>query len=228
MKSLAIVVALSGSASAGHRTCHEVSSVVGYQECSRFGVGWSGRSMSWELGGAVLELPFEPIDRMVTTNDAHATAPNGSLRVHAIRLRNVYGLTDHFYIASDLVLGSMSSMPTILIDVVARDGSTIGGQQRGWLTGLELAAGLRTNTGPLQLGGELAFGPRLALISTDRAPGALFSQADLALEARVHASVFLSPHWSAGVMLGTSMVERADTSITIAIALHVFPYDGGR
>jgi hypothetical protein len=80
----------------------------------------------------------------------------------------------------------------------------------------------------LVLGTELAFGPRLVAFSDDRLPGVLFGQGGPVLEARAHASVWLSMHWTTGVMLATSMLARDDVSITFALGLHAFPYDGGR
>jgi hypothetical protein len=227
---IALALAATGSAAtAGHRACHEASSVVGYEECTRFGVGWSGRSLSWELGGAIVQLPFDAIDRALATSpNTHAVAPSRTGRAHVVRLRSVYGLTEHFYVASELELGALTVMPAIVLDPVARDEVSSASDESGWLISGMLAAGLRTVTGPIRFGGELAFGPRLAVFSTERAPDVLFGQSAVALEARVHASVWLSPRWSAGVMLGTSVFERADTSITFGLGLHAFPYDGGR
>jgi hypothetical protein len=91
-----------------------------------------------------------------------------------------------------------------------------------------LAAGMRQSVGLVTLGTELAFGPRSEVYTNAALPGATFVQFGLAFEARANASVWLSPHWSTGVMLATSLLDRNDVSITLALGVHAFPYDGGR
>jgi hypothetical protein len=212
-------------AAAGHRVCHEDSAVVGYQRCSRFGTEWSGATLSWELGSAWLRFPLDAIDRMTSTG--HVVAPASTGTATALRLRDLYGFTEHFYVASELTFGWMTTMP--LLDVAPTRGAMpTGDGTNGYLGAGMLAAGLRSSLGPITLGSELAFGARLAVFSSDRVPGVLFGQGGPILEARAHANVWLSMHWSLSTMLATSVVERGDTSITVSLGLHAFPFDGGR
>ena len=224
---LAIVVLSTSPAIAHPRHCDEESDVVGYQRCSRFGTGWSGeRTLAWELGATMLRMPFDAVDR--TVDAGHVIAPAGTAAVSAIRLRNIYNLARHFYIATELSLGKLTGAPELVIEPAARDIMSLDGGTHGTLFDGMLAAGTRASLGPVAVGSELAFGPRVLIYSKADLPGVLFGQGGVALEARVHASVWLSPHWSAGVMLATSVLERDDVSITCGLGLHAFPFDGGR
>lgn len=230
---VAFVVFAASPAIAGHRRCHEASAVVGYQRCSRLGAGWSGPTLAWELGGAMLRVPLDAIDRRVdvtsdgATSAYHVVSPTESGAAAAARLRNLYGLTEHMYLASELTLGRLKA-PSLAIQPVAREVMSLDDTTTGWLFAGMLAVGARSSIGPVVLGTELAFGPRLVTFSNDRLPGVLFGQGGPVLEARAHASAWLSMHWTTSVMLATSLFARNDVSITFAIGLHAFPYDGGR
>src|SRR5947207_15978026 len=62
---LIIALATSSPALAGHRHCEETSSVVGYQQCSRFGAMWGGATLAWELGVTAQRFRFDAIDHDV-------------------------------------------------------------------------------------------------------------------------------------------------------------------
>ncbi len=224
MKVLLVIVALSSPAIAGRR-CDEQSTVVGHQRCTRFGAGWSGATLSWEFGATALRVPLDAIARDTPTG--HVTAAATTVVATAGRLRDLYGFGEHFYLASELTLGRLTP-PNLTIDPVARETMPFTAQDRGWLFEGMLAAGTRSSVGPIVLGTELAFGTRLMIFSDHRIPAVLFGQGGPVLEARAHASVWLSMHWSAGLMLATSVVERDDISLTISLGLHAFPFDGGR
>lgn len=226
------LLGLSSPAMAG-RHCAEVSAVVGYQRCSRFGTEWTGGTLSWELGLTIQRIPFDPIDKDV---DVMQAGNRTSYRVHApgsigsatgLRLRDIYGLADHFYVTSELTLGRLTVGPQLDISPVARTAMPIENATTGVLVEGLLAAGARSSLGVVHLGTELAFGPRAVLYSNDRLQGALFNQSGLLVEARAHASMWLSMHWTIGVMAATSVIDRHDVSMTLSLGLHAFPYDGG-
>jgi len=230
---VALIVLATSSAIAGHH-CVEESEVVGYQRCSRFGVGWTGRTLGWELGATMLRVPIDPIDRDVevmrngATSSYRVVTPPSLGAATGLRLRNLYGLTDHFYLATELTLGHLTAMPSLGIEPVVRDTMPVDDTTTGWLFGGMLAAGVRSSAGIVALGGELAFGPRAVVFSNSSLPGVLFGQGGPALEARAHASVWLSMHWTIGAMAATSVFDRHDVSMTLTLGLHAFPFDGGR
>ena len=218
------VVLASAPAYAGH-ACHETSEVLGHQTCSRFGTGWSGPTLAWELGWTMQRVPLDAVDRETPT--VHATSAAASGDVRGLRLRSLYDLVEHFYIVTDVAVGALSRPPLVL-DPVQRTTMPVDATTSGWMFAGVLGAGGRVAVGPIVLRSELAFGARLAEYADPRVPATFFGQGGPILEARADASVWLSLHWSAGVMLATSLVEHNDTSITFGLAVHAFPYDGNR
>lgn len=229
MKAAAAVVgvALSSATALAHpHSCHEVSETLGHQVCSRFGAGWSGATLAWELGWTSQRMPLDAIDR--DTVAGRATAAASVVDAQGLRLRSLYDLLDHFYVATELVAGrfagprlAVAAAP--LARVMAPTDDT-----RGSMFGGVLAAGGRASLGPLVLRSELAFGSRFALFSDPHVPATLFGQGNVVLEARASASAWLSMHWSAGVVVATSLRERDDVAITVNLGLHALPFDGGR
>ena len=228
---VAAILAASTVAAAHHRTCVETSDVVGYRECSRFGDRWSGgRSLSWELGAVALTLPIDPIDQPLDPVDParRGISAGGSASATALRLRSLYGLAPHFYVASELTFGAITNAPLIAVAPAARNATSMPNETRGHVLGGMLAAGTRSMVlDHITFGTEVAFGPRVTLLTAPRAPDTLFGQGGMTLEARAHGTVWMSPHWSAGVMFATSLVERGDYSVTLALGLHAFPFDWG-
>lgn len=228
---LGLLVFATSPAFAGHRHCTEQSDVVGYQHCSRFGLtGWTGRTLSWELGVTMQRIQFGSIDQDVQSGSSsnHFVARRVLGSATGARLRNLYGLTDHFYLATELTFGRLMTAPQLAITPTAREVMPVANTTTGSLFEGLLAAGTRSSLGFLTLGTELAFGPRMILFSSSRLPSALFYQGGPTLEARAHASIWLSMHWTIGVMAAASAFDRHDVSITFGLGLHAFPYDGGR
>ena len=232
---IAAILATPAVAVAGHRHCSETSTVVGYQQCSRFGAGWAGATLGWELGLTVQSFRFEAVDRDVDvaragqTTAYHVTSTAEPGAATALTLRNLYNLTEHVHVATELAFGHLVDEPRLAIGPVAREMTPMETTSRGWLFGGLLAVGVHASPlGSVTVGTEIGFGPRMIVFETAQLPGTLFGQGGPALEARVHAALWVSPHWTIGALVSTNVLAADEHSLTLALGLHAFPYDGGR
>lgn len=228
----AIVVCLITAPAIAHahpRHCEEVSSVVGDQQCSRFGDRWSGVTLGWELGMTTSTFQLDPIDEDVMTRDGarHVSATAQPDMTVGASLRLVYNLTPHFHLVSELVGARLLGEPNLTV-ASPREMSPIAGTFRGYRTTDLLGAGAHTSVAGITLGSELGIGPRVLLFETAQLPGTWFGQGGLAVAARVTASMWLSPHWSLGALVSTDMLARQERTVTLSLGLHAFPFDGGR
>ncbi len=211
---------------AGHR-CVEVSDVVGYQQCSRYGATWSGATLWWELGLTSTRVELDPVDRAVTGGRVISAA--GAFTANGPRMRDLYGIGEHLYIGSELLFGHIAHGPGLMWVAAARGGTTpTSSSTTGTVAGSALLIGARFNAGPVRFGLELAAGPRFAFLTSTAFPSTIFGGGGLVLETRAEASVWISPHWSVIGLAGTSLLDSHEASLTVGLGVHAFPFDGGR
>ncbi len=212
MKALLILVALAAPRRAEAKGCHEVSRVVGYSRCWRFGWWSSTSAMSWDAGASWLRFDARPSDAMAA-DDRPVTALG-------FRGRALIGFPHQLYVVAQADLAEMIGSPQL---ITARGGSMPS--PSGGSVGQEtLALGWRTPLGPLTVAGELAPGARLTKWTAgDIALSAAWS---FLLQARAKADVWLAPGWSLGVAAGSDVLHLGDYSVAITLGLHVVPYDG--
>ncbi len=223
-----VIVLLVGTAPAfAGRHCAEVSDVVGYQQCSRYGSMWSGASLWWELGLSSTRIDIDPIER--DAMGTHVISAPGSFTAMGPRIRNLYGLREHFYVGSDVMFGRVGNGPMLVSDGTARgDSPSLGQRTSGAIGSCLLLIGTRYGAGPVRFGLELAWGAHFEYLTSTAYPSTIFAGAGFALETRAEASVWLSPHWSAVGLAGVSLLDAHDASLTVGLGLHAFPFDGGK
>lgn len=203
--------------SSPRRRCEEVSGVVGYRRCSRFGSAWS--TPSW--------VPSLMIDIGVTS---HRLANVGRSETLA---RTVGGEEDDrshvLALAPDLRLGF--AFPHFYVGVEASAGvvrfadqfETPGGYVRGGGV-----AGIASNSSAWSVAGELAVGHEMILARRHSRDGMQpdLIRSGLALDVRLRASLWATPWITIGAAVGTSAIHRGEASVGLFIALHGRAYDG--
>jgi hypothetical protein len=226
---LAIALALVPAvAEAGH-SCHEVSHVVGYERCSRFG-GWARSPSIWIEGGAVaLRFDPGPLDAIGsgTNGVVHlTTAPGDSRPINATggRFRDLIGFRGG-YLGSELDVATFSDGPQLVVDASPRGGITMASSS-GTVFQPKLLLGYRQLVGPLSLGLEAAGGFRG--ITFDAGGSQSSFQMWGLLEVHARADWWISEHWTVGAQAATDVLRSHDDSIALTLGVHVTPWDGLR
>src|SRR5438067_653244 len=135
MKAILFAIVLAPSIAAASHHCHETSTIVGYERCSRFG-GWSwGATMWWEAGAAMLRYSPKLIDATSSVPNADGTytqyrvtaAPGDPRELTATggRLRSQMGLGRHFYLGGEATIAPVTSGPHLVANVSARGTTTM-------------------------------------------------------------------------------------------------------
>jgi hypothetical protein len=228
MKTIAVMVALAMLAPrAEAKGCHEISDVVGYEKCSRFGtwspdlsyprasfdVGYLHRSFASQpfvLGGPGSPLVVtEPTDL-----DTGGSMPGWfRVRIH---------VDDLFYVGADFGAGWLSQVPVSGAPVTD---SVIG-------TAHALVGARFLDTRLVSLGVELAGGGRIVgLDSCDAKTMACASdtsvlQTHRELELRAVADIWLAPRFTLDIGYGRSVIDRGDSSLMISLGFHFRAMDG--
>ena len=224
---ITLVLLVSTTPAFAGRHCAEVSDVVGYQQCSRYGSMWSGGSLWWELGLSTTRVEIDPIDRDVM--GTRVISASGTFTAIGPRMRNLYGLREHFYVGSDAMFGDIGNGPRLASDGTARgDMPSLDQGTSGAIGAVLLLIGARFNAGPVRFGLELASGAHFEYLTSTAFPSTIFASGGFALETRAEASVWLSAHWSAIGLAGLSLLDSHDASLTVGLGFHAFPFDGGK
>ena len=227
VKLVALVALVPAVAEAGH--CYEVSHVVGYERCSRFG-GWS-RSPSLWIEGGVVALHIDPgaLDVIATApgGPVHlTTAPGDGRAIDATggRFRDLIGFRGGYF-GSETDLATFSDGPQLVVDASPRGGVTMTSSS-GTIFQAKVLLGYRQLFGPVSLALEAAGGFRGVVFDAMGAQ-APFQMSGL-LEAHAHADVWVSEHWTVGAQVGTDVVHMHDDSLALTLGVHLTPYDGMR
>lgn len=245
-------IALAGAlvakpAEAHRRRCREVSSVVGYQECTRFAGRWGlpswVPSLSLDLGLVAHRFNAEPIDeRGIVT---HFGMPysyrvigvpedDRAFTARALALRMTATFHGRFYGGAEEELGGLGQAPRLATETAQATGPIPAMASSGGLyMGARGLLGVQTGIERLTMAGELAAGVRMIVFDT-RSQLMGDSQSDSVLqvrsvlEARARASYWLSPWIAVGVSFGTSLVDRGDVAIGVDVSASSRTFGGRR
>lgn len=223
MKALVLAcVAIAAAAPRAHaKGCHEVSNVVGYEHCSRFGA-WSRDQpmfpLRFEWGWLHQDfpthpftLPDVPIARVASERGMQNTVTDG------VAMRYLGG-NRLFYGGIELDTSGLVQEPQFA-----------GLPASGVSWSIVTIEGLHWSWWRFSLGAELATGLRVTVYSYcgDQKSCALMdTEAGGVVEARVRAELFPTQHWSVGAMLGHSLIDATDRSFMVFTALHFRALDG--
>lgn len=244
MKRALIVLAIVGAghvAEARGRSCHEVSSIVGYQRCTRFGYWSRGATFWWDLGLVTMRFDPKPIDGFATARQADGTttqyhlvsAPGDdrSISTTGLRFRDLISFGHAWYVGGELDLTSITDGPTLVADVTARGATmTMDTGTHGFVSQNKVIIGRHVPVGPLTFAGELGPGFRIASYQTSALPDQVrgAAQAWFVLEAHAKVDAWIAPNFSLGVSGGVDLVHARDVSLALTLGLHLTPYDRTR
>lgn len=202
------------AARADAKGCHERSWVVGYEHCSRFG-DWSRDQdvipMVVEAGWLHRDYTIDPFQL-----SGGRSAPAQRVIGNGFVLR-VLGGTRIFYTGVEFDYAYLTQAPdfantnpiTEELGVLA----VAGAHASLWRLagGIEFVAGYQHTT--------LDYCPTNADCADE------IGQSEGQVGARAHATLFLTPHLSAGVAYGHSLIERGDSTVMLTIGGHFAAID---
>ena len=239
---IAVVLAVSSTASAGHSHCSEVSEIVGRRQCSRFGDKWAStdKPALWlEAGFVVRNFNATPIDKLSTVKIGGAT--------HEYRVvgdpstRNTTALTlslrgtdrlGFFYFGGELDIGGIlaGSEARVVHDPDTTSKMATFERRSTEYFAARAVAGLRLDLWRMSFATEIA--PGVGGISYigkaqvgETSKDANVVQWAALLEARSRIDVWVSPRLSLGIALGRSLRADDGYSVGIFVSGHQRPYD---
>jgi hypothetical protein len=206
--------------------CHEISDVLGYQHCSRYGL-WSRDAdtprMWIDLGFFHRNFAADPTELGYAARSTTATTPiDPNSTANGFDWRIVGALSRVVYVGGESQWGWINEGPALAAD------SGPGGPYFGF----HALAGAHVEKYRFALAGELAAGVRLdelvyCLTPTCKGAGQLTAgQARRELEARGRLDFFFSPEVSLGFGYGRSVIERGDSMWMINMSVHGRAMDG--
>lgn len=219
--------------SLGHsHGCTEVSTVVGYEQCSRFGT-WSLNvpALSFDLGIAGHRFVGAPLAQTGTfMEDAKSfgyriVGESGNRVTTAVapHLRIGLRLAGPLYVANELEIGGVASGPGVRAEI---DGAPAGPVSTAYAA-VRGVVGLSVQAEPLVLSAEIAGGMRLLAYQVkDEAASSTQTRAELQARARI--DVWLTPRMTIGATVGTSILDRGDTFIALSVGGHLRAFGGTR
>lgn len=230
----ALALLLPSIASASKK-CVEVSEVVGEQQCSRYGTGWT-REHGWALvlETALVRTEFGLAGR---TFDAK-TGKNGptlyqfdgaraadAARSTGLSLRMLAHFGPGLYLGMEQTFGfgHLDARPFRIdgYDVTPVSGLSVMGATFG------VPVGVRVPLGKLSLRGEVLGGFTI-LGLTQEANGARANATWVggAFEGRGWLDVWLATDTTLSLLVGRDLLGRGDTRLGLSIAFHTRAYDG--
>jgi hypothetical protein len=221
VKALLVIAALAALAPrAEAKGCHEVSDVVGYHHCTRFGYLWSRESDSprftFDIGWyyhRFTALPFTLGDAARLTQPA----PNFYTASHGVQVRFLGGIGHVLYTGLELDAGSIDVLPQP-IGLQPQQGMSISPNA---VLGAHLFERFR-----LAVSAELVGGVRYADFFVCDPPNATkcmgpdSSEWRRQLEARGRIDVYPHPHFSIGFAYGHSLLDSTDSMWSISLGIH--------
>lgn len=244
-----LVSALAGRrVEANHRRrCSEVSAVVGYEECARFGSGWGlpswTPSLSLDLGIVAHRFTADRIDERGTVTHfgvpysyrvIGASDDDRAFTARALALRMTAEFHGWLYVGAEEEFGDLTEAPLLITQSTqATDMRPTMASSGGLYMGLRGLVGIQAGVDRLTFAGEVATGGRMIVFDTRSqlmgdAQTDSVMQLRSVLEGRVRASYWLSPWIAVGTSFGTSLVERGDVAIGMHISAHSRTFGGRR
>jgi hypothetical protein len=221
MKALLVIALVAALAPRAHaKGCHEVSDVVGYEHCSRFGA-WSRdqdmfpfhMEIGWihqDFNARPFTLSDEPVAR-VAGDGAFGTVADGV----AVRW---LGGTRLFYGGFELDSSGLTNQPQF-------PGLPADGASWSFLG----VVGVHASLWRFAVGAELASGARVTLYSycgNEKECALEDTQSVGVVDARVRVEMFPTQRWSVGVMYGHSLLEHDAQSLIVYTGFHLRALDG--
>lgn len=229
------VVLLPPSVASAGKSCVEVSDVVGEQQCSRYGTGWT-REHGWALvlDAAVVRTEFGLAGRTFTAKsgkdgptlyefDGARAADVARTTGFSLRMLAAVGGSVYLGLEQTFGFGHLDgrSFRVDGYDVTPASGLSIVGATFG------LPLGVRVPLGKVSLRGEVLGGFTI-LGLTQEANGARASATWVggALEGRGWLDVWLATDTTLSVLVGRDLLGRGDTRLGLSLAFHTRAYDG--
>ena len=222
MKALLVIVLVAGLAPRAHaKGCHEVSNVVGYEHCTRFG-SWSRDQdvfpfhveMGW-IHQSFTARPFtlsdQPVARAAADGSSLGTVADGG----AVRW---VGGTRLFYGGFEMDTSGLTTQPQFA-------GLPAGGATWSFLG----VFGAHASLWRFAFGAELATGGRVTLYSycgNEKECALEDTQGSGVLDARIRVDMFPAQHWSLGFMYGHSLIDHDAQSFIVYTGVHFRALDG--
>ncbi|HSS02352.1 MAG TPA: hypothetical protein VLM79_35075 [Kofleriaceae bacterium] len=235
-----------GGAAAAKR-CEETSDVVGYRQCTRFG--------AWGMNPRIPHLVVEAgvvVRQFGTLLDGQINRYNHGAEAFAFRvlslspgraidtavlstLRGSLGLSHGLYAAAEIDLGGLTHAAHATTEMMSSGvlGTPDVRQDGGFVVDSLATVGFRGATHAGGLGVELAGGLRAVSYGFHSTyfdcirPTSVMAYAPVA-EARARGELWLSPWLTAGVTVGTSVLEQHTWMGGVYLGVHTRAFGGGR
>lgn len=236
-----------GGATAAAERCEETSDVVGYRQCTRFGAwGMNPRIPHLSIEGGVLVRQFTTLlDGQISSYHHGAEqfayrvlAPSGGRELDTAvlsTLRATLGLRHGLYGAAEIDLGGLTRAAhtgTEMMNAGAL-GTPDLRQDGGFVVDSLATLGVRGATHFGSLGAELSGGLRAVSYGFYSTyfdcirPTSVMAYAPVA-EARARGELWLSPWLTAGVTVGTSVIDARTWMGGVYLGVHTRAFGGGR
>lgn len=222
---LGLVLGLAGVAEA-HSSCHEVSKVMGYSHCRRFGTWSIPFSVFTELGASVLHFDLDGVSDAMR---AAGVSPKLSATVGTWRTAVSIAW---FYTGDEIAIGGVTSGPRLTSGTapIVAFAAVQPSDTTGFVIQDALFAGARTHEGPLTIGAELAFGFRIADSKSPVLPAPMYETVggSFLFQARAKADVWLTTWLTVGAVASISVLDPHDVGLGVTFGFHLMPYDATR
>ena len=235
-----------GSSSSGG--CSDGTDVHGYRHCTRFGAwgrnmrlpriffeaGTSMRSFPSALGGSTgsIQHGAEAFSYRVVMPTS-----DGAQRDVAVmsNLRVGFGISRHLYSGLEIEFGGLASPASANAEMTSTGtfGSPNVEQQHGIVAGVAAIGGYRISGGRGSLaiegaGGERSVSYHFASAYHDCETSSTITAMRTVVEARARAELWLSPWVTAGVSVGSNVLQQSDWNAGLYLGLHTRAFAGSR
>ena len=227
--------------------CIDDTDVHGYRHCTRFGAwgknmrlprfffeaGTSMRSFPSALAGSTGSIQhgaesFSYRVVMPTADGQRDLAVMSNLRVG-------FGISRHLYSGLEIEFGGLASPASASAEMTSSGtfGSPNVEQQRGIVLGVAAIGGYRISGGRGSLaiegaGGERSVSYHFASAYHDCETSSTITAMRTVVEARARAELWLSPWVTAGVSVGSNVLEQSDWNAGLYLGLHTRAFAGSR
>jgi len=236
-----------GGAGLPGQRCEETSDVVGYRQCTKFGAwGMNTRVPHLTIEGGVLVRQFvSRLDGQIGTFShgsesfsyrAITGAPSRVLDTAVLStLRANIGLSHGLYAAAEVDLGGLAAPGRAATEMMSSGvfGDPELRQDGGFVVDSLATVGLRSSGHAGSLAVELSGGMRAVSYGFHSryhdcvAASSVLAYAPVA-EARARGELWLSPWLTAGVTVGTSVLEARTWMGGLYLGVHTRAFGGGR
>jgi hypothetical protein len=236
-----------GFAGGVSQRCEETSDVVGYRQCTKFGAwGMNPRIPHLVIEGGVLVRQFSSLlDGQVTSYNHGAEsfsyrvlAPSAGRAIDTAvlsTLRASLGFSHGLYAAAEVDLGGLARPAHATTEMMSSGvfGSPDLRQDGGFVVDSLATIGIRGATHAGGLGVELSGGMRAVSYGfhstyQDCLQSTSVTAYGPVAEARARGELWLSPWLTAGVTVGTSVIEARTWMGGLYLGVHTRAFGGGR